>query len=745
MKSGLCLSTLFGTFLTLQLLPALSFAGQQAPLAEVTEKEKHLEQIVVTATRTEKDLDTAPGSVAVVTRADIQKKNVMTVDDALNGVSGVMLSRSKGLIDSLANITLRGVPSQSRTLVMIDGVVMNSPFAGNVQMNGIGLAPLEKIEVVKGASSSLYGGNAMGGVVNMITLMPQKQELMLNMGFGSALAGNAPENTRKIAASYGNVFRDKLRVYINNEYTGTDGFIADKVTGGAVAGTTGSIPSYSSTGTTTRILGDKGAGEAWQNNFTIKAEYLFNPDTRLKFTFLRSYGERSYNDPHTYMVNGSGAPVWSASGSQSSYIGSNAADGQFLYNLAFETVVSSAKIKANLNYLDQDTSWYTTASSTTTAPVATQSGGPGKYTETPASALGSDLQVTFPVSSWNLVTVGGAFRQAKLNGVDYILSDWRDIDSRGQLVGAARGTDTTYALFLQDEISIMDQLTLYAGFRQDWWETSDGYVLASNSSNVITTGPTSYALRSDNSFSPKGAIVYTPFERTIFKVSGGKAFRAPNNYELYRTTMMGSSTTYANNPDLKPERIVSWDASVSQGLWQGANIKTTYFENYFSDLIYSTTSGSTRYRRNAGKAESKGVEVELEQRFGKLARLFFNYTYTDGKITENTAVPLSVGKRMTDLPEHMFNLGAEAEYGPFGASFLGRYVGKRYGTDTNTDVARGVQGVYDPYFTGDIKLRYSITKWATASFSINNLWNEQYYANSLAAGRSCYGDLTFRY
>jgi len=724
---------------------ALVLAACGSAQADTATGEARLEQIVVTATRTEQDLATAPGSVAVVTREEMEKQTVMTVDDALKGMSGIMLNRSKGLMNTIATMTLRGVPSQSRTLIMVDGVAINSPFAGNIQSNSIAPGTLERIEVVKGASSSLYGGNAMGGVINMITQMPKKRELMLNTGFGSGLAADGAENTRRVAASYGDVFMDKFRLYIHNDYAGSDGFINEYVTGSAVTGTTGSFPSVDRNGAATRVLGDKGRNSAWQDNFTLKAEYQITSDTKLGFTFLRSYGEHSNTDPHTYMRNSAGSPVWSASGSENSFLGSDGADGLLLYNLAFETTVSSAKIKANLNYLDQDTSWYTTASSTTTAPVATRSGGPGKLTLTPATALGSDIQVSFPVLSWNYLTVGGAFRQSKLDGIDYVLSDWRNENSKGKVVGEARGTDTTYAVFLQDEISVTDKLTLYAGFRQDWWQTSDGFVLAANSSNVITTGPTSFSSRSANAFSPKGALVYTPFERTILKLSGGKAFRAPNNYELYRTTMMGSSTTYANNPDLKPETSVSWDASVSQGLWQGATVKATYFENYFSDLIYTTVSGTIRNRMNAGKAESKGVELEAEQKFGKLARVFANYTYTDGKITENRAVPLSVGKKMTDVPEHMFNLGADAQYGPFGVMFIGRYVGKRYGTDTNTDTARGVQGASDPFFTGDIKLRYKIADWVTASFSVNNLWDEKYFSSTAAEGRSCFGDLTFKF
>lgn len=187
--------------------------------------------------------------------------------------------------------------------------------------------------------------------------------------------------------------------------------------------------------------------------------------------------------------------------------------------------------------------------------------------------------------------------------------------------------------------------------------------------------------------------MYKPFDQTTLKVSGGQAFRTPTAYELYRTWTTGSGVTYNSNPDLKPESNTSWEAGISQGLWNGASIKGTYFENYISDLIYSTSVSTTAKKQiNAGKGESKGVEMEAEQRFGAHARVYANYTYTDAKITENSAVPASVGKRMITVPEHMYNAGADIDYGPFGAAFVGRYVGKRYGNDMNSDTARNVQG-----------------------------------------------------
>ncbi|MFH1027517.1 MAG: TonB-dependent receptor, partial [Pseudomonadota bacterium] len=105
----------------------------------------------------------------------------------------------------------------------------------------------------------------------------------------------------------------------------------------------------------------------------------------------------------------------------------------------------------------------------------------------------------------------------------------------------------------------------------------------------------------------------------------------------------------------------------------------------------------------------------------------------------------SVGKRMIDVPEHMFNVGADLECGPFGAMATGRYVGKRYSTDNNSDTVNGVQGSFDPYFTVDLKLRYKVTSWATASLSVTNLFDEKYYSSSLAPGRSAYGELSFNF
>ncbi len=213
MKRKRVVSLLSGV-LTCCLLGSVAIGAEQPD--SVDGMSASLEEVVVTATRTEHDMETAPGTVAVVSKEEMGKRNVTTFDEALNTIPGVVTSRGKGLMDGMSAITLRGLPGQNRTLIMVDGVTLNSPFSGFILSNSVAPGSLERIEVVKGASSSLYGGYAMGGAINMITRMPAKREFTLQTGFGSALEGAGTENTRQVAVSYGDSFKESFRIYIHN-------------------------------------------------------------------------------------------------------------------------------------------------------------------------------------------------------------------------------------------------------------------------------------------------------------------------------------------------------------------------------------------------------------------------------------------------------------------------------------------------------------------------------------------------
>jgi iron complex outermembrane receptor protein len=714
-----------------------------ANLAFAADKLASLEEIVVTATRTEKEQETAPGSVSVVTKEDTEKRNVKTVDEALNTVSGVFDRRGKGLADTMTSITLRGIPSQQRTLILMDGIALNDSYSGGVRFGGMAVEDVERIEVVKGPFSSLYGGYAMGGVVNIITKMPEKREFTLKTGYGSSWdRGDALDDFRKFYLSYGDRLKDKLSLFLSYGYKATNGYPTDfnVQSSQPTAGITGWSYTTNNQGQTRYLIGNKGDNRWWDDNVTLKAEYDFSKTSKINLSFMRTSYEYNYDTPHTYLKNAGGNEGWTyGTVRESSFTTGSGGRVQNLYNLSYETELSPLKVKLSLGLVDQENSWYVTPGTTS---ATTRFWGPGKVSEIPSKSYNADIQFMIPLFESHIFTFGGSFRHGWADTKEHNLTNWKGEDSKTTLAYQSKGKDRTYALFLQDEILILDNLTAYIGFRYEWWETYAGYA-----NQVGTAGyPQNYDSRDSSAFSPKAAIIYKPFEKTTLRTSAGKAFRPPTINELYRTWTPSTGITYAGNPDLKPETTTSWDIGVEQGLWRGAKVKAAYYENYLEDLIYRKSITSTYQELiNAGEAKGRGIEVEAEQRFDFGLRLFANVTYNNAKIKENNAKPETVGKKLTDVPERMFNIGGDFEMGSFSASLAGRYVSKRYANDDSTDTVNGVYTSYDPYFVTDAKISYKLTKNASISFSVDNIFDRDYFSYYKAPGRSWFGEVTLKF
>lgn len=724
------------------LIIASSAVAEETQKEEKEKEEAKLEEIVVTATKTEKEVSEAPASTSIVTEKDIEKRNIQTVDQALNTLPGVFSSRASVVQYSL-QIALRGMPFGSgRTLVMMDSITpLNHPTFGSLMGFGA-FAPeaVERIEVVKGPFSSLYGGHAMGGVVNIIQKMPEKREFTVKSGYGSSWErGEAADDLRRFYVSYGDKLKDKLSVFLSYGIKATNGYPTIYNIQGTQPPADISGWSYTTNtmGNSRYLIGDKGDTEYQDYNISLKAGYDFSKTSKINLSFYRTRFDHHYDDPHTYLKDAAGNPVWSygAVGEYSFLYYQDFHQEENIYNISYETEMSTVKSKLSFSYVD--------ASSGHAVPgsTSTSSGGPGSEWDHPIQDVyNAELLFTAPLFKRHLLTFGGFFGHTQGQCDEYNRTDWTDEESRTDLISQKKGKDRTYALFVQDEIMILDNLTLYLGFREDWWETYDGYVLEAGI-------PITYDSRDTSSFSPKASLVYKPFGGTTLRASAGKAFRAPTVLELYsKWTTPGTGVVYAGNPDLKPETTKSWDIGAEQALWKGAKIKATYFENYMEDFIYRAMVTSTLYQNeNVGKAESKGIELEAEQSFGNWLRLFANFTYTDSEVTENTAKPEIEGKSLTMIPESMFNIGADLTKGPFSASLVGRYVSKIYYNDDNSDEVDGVYGSYDPYFVADAKVSYKITKFATLSFSVDNIFDEDYFYYDKAPGRSWFGELTIKF
>ena len=169
----------FLLFVSILFLPAISFSESSVDLKEeshksgkqdetlVTGVEEDIEEIIVTATRTETPVSQLPDSVSIVSRAQIDQQKATTIFEALRSVPGLNIQKS-GSIGRQTEMTIRG-SSTSQVLVMIDGVQVNSPTTGTFNFANLTTDNIEKIEVVRGAQSTLYGSDAMGGVINIVT------------------------------------------------------------------------------------------------------------------------------------------------------------------------------------------------------------------------------------------------------------------------------------------------------------------------------------------------------------------------------------------------------------------------------------------------------------------------------------------------------------------------------------------------------------------------------------------------
>ncbi len=144
---------------------------------------RRLEPIVVTATRMEEKVSEQASDVSVVTREEIEIKGPELAGDVLRGLPGVVVQRS-GSPGGLENIRIRGGKS-THTLVLVDGFPVNSPTLGEFDIGSLPVDGFERIEVVRGAQSALYGSNAMGGVVNFIPRKGEERQSGAGLGGGS--------------------------------------------------------------------------------------------------------------------------------------------------------------------------------------------------------------------------------------------------------------------------------------------------------------------------------------------------------------------------------------------------------------------------------------------------------------------------------------------------------------------------------------------------------------------------------
>ena len=193
------------------LIPALSIAFNAPVFAE------EQSPIIVTATRTAQTVDDSLASVTVITAKQIEQQQPDDLIDLLNAISGIDMTNNGGM-GKATSMFMRGT-SSAHVLVMIDGIKIGSATSGSIAFQHIPVSQIERIEIVRGPRSSLYGSEAIGGVIQIFTKKGTKQEQAnIELSYGTYA-------TSKISAgiSGGN---DKTTYSINASSLKTNGFDA---------------------------------------------------------------------------------------------------------------------------------------------------------------------------------------------------------------------------------------------------------------------------------------------------------------------------------------------------------------------------------------------------------------------------------------------------------------------------------------------------------------------------------------
>ena len=709
----------------------MAFAQEKSP--------EPLPEVLVTATRTAHAVEDTPGAAYVVTREQMTSRNLLGADNALNTVPGVFNRRGKGLMDTQSAITLRGIPDAKRSLVLLDGMPLNDGYTGAVDFGGMALDDLERIEVTLGAAASLYGNNAMGGVVNLMTHMPDKREYGFRVGYGDPLNSDfAAKRLWRAHASVGDRFDNGLRLLASIGGTQTDGFITDLnvQTNKPTAGITGWTGTTSNTGATRYIIGARGENSWRDNHAALRAAFDLPERGELRFAWQRTGYRYGYGNPRTDLRNAAGAEVWNYGTVQSaSYLGGAGETERDLYQLSLETALGATRLKASAGYSKSGTNWYTTPGTTA---ATTTNGGPGTIASTPNSLGNLDAQLTWTPVSGHVLVLGTALRSEKADSEEHALTDWRNPTAQGATTYTAGGRTRTWGLFAQDEVSLTDALTGYAGLRWDDWRASDG-----RANSVGAAGyPKTYDSRSAQAVSPKFGLVYRLSPDATLRTSLGRAFRAPTVYELYRTWLSSTGTTFAGNPNLTPETLTAWDIGGDFKPWAGAQLKATAYANRLRDMIYRRTVTATYQEYiNAGRARGQGMELDLRQSLTGGWTLLAGAAWNDTRIIENSASRASEGNQFIQVPHRTGHLGVEWAQGNWQTSAMARQVGKRYQTDANTDTVSSVYTSYDPYTVVDFKVGYRIDSHFKVSLAIDNVANNNYFAYYRAPGRSYFLEL----
>ena len=529
-----------------------------------------LDEVVVTATRTMKEIQEVPSSISVITAKDMEKKNIHTVRDAIGQMPGLYINR-KG--DS-SEINLRGFDT-TNILVLVDGVQMNSTYNSSVNLNDIPVDNIERVEVLRGAASSIYGGHAVGGVVN-ITTKEAKEEgttATANLSYGS-------HDTWKKSVYLHSKANEKWSFGMGYEERKSDGFrgfyraAAGKK--GQKADYTADLPVLSDG---SYVYGGRGEKSWKYEGYNAYVKYDINDTQSLKYAYAHTESNYAYNNPFSYVKDANGNMVFSGTVKTqkgdilklptSRFYGYRGAGVKERHILSFKDTAN--KLESSLSYSRDKYNGFTSATVDKKYKKADWEGA-GDYSSHPEKIYNFNLEKAWEKVGDNHTIVAGLnLKQEEMDQDRFSLSRWKDKDSKTKYYANDKGKVKNMALYVQDEWKVSNPVMVYLGVRYDHFKKGDGHFWLDKKYDYSSKGKTY------NEISPKVAFSYQADENTNYYVSYGHSFNPPPLYNIYRYGGSGMGNVIPN-PGLNPEKSDTYEIGVKKKLSPKTNMSLNAYQ-----------------------------------------------------------------------------------------------------------------------------------------------------------------------
>ncbi|MBL0224849.1 MAG: TonB-dependent receptor [Geobacteraceae bacterium] len=660
--------------ITLSALLISFFIATNVMATESKEQKQQLDDVVVTATRTERKTDEVAAGISTVSREDIKNSRMFGIKEGLTGLAGVQSESKNGGYDSRLIIRGAGLKAQygvREIMVLLDGVPITDPD-GMTRFDFVDTQQVDRIDVVKGPNSTLYGANAAGGVVNILTKSPFEEINSLKFGYGD-------NNTQIYNLMSTLKTGDDTAVSLSATRKSTDGWRQWNKFDSTQVGIKGA-----------HMLSSKSSLE-------LSLSYT-NANIQLPGTLTKA----AFESDSTQLTS----EPWKHSGRYSKI---------YSTSMKLESEIGDFKLKPVVYYQN----WQHFH------PVT------GLINDGGAEIYGTDIQ-----GDWNhsifgasgTLTTGIAGQMDTPKGNKYAYRDVITIPS-GRITStlsdaigaeASRSDDSIskWGVYVQESIRPVKSLIIDAGIRLDqvFFDLS--------SENYLSFDYATGRYRTDR------RTTNVNKEYTQVSPRFGAVYKINDVYSLYGTVSTGFQTPQSSelekNQNLNPVKTLNYETGARARFEGGHSVDLSLFYMDVKDEVVLSylVGGETTYN-NAGSTTKKGIE--LSAKYQVIQGLFVGgtYTYSDFRYDKfNEPINGSVfnrdGNQLPYVPEHQYNLYAFYKHASGFKAKLDTYSWGDYQVDNANS------GKYNGYdFLTNAMVGYEDKHW-DITVDVNNVFDKHY-------------------